>query len=113
MQINEISKKIFTVFKKDIISKQSNPFSINFKNNLIMADVFEPSFGRKNIFIELADKVSKKIKKTGATTADIIDKSTHINLDINENKYSVKNLLKQDVETLSVKMEELLSVMEK
>jgi len=60
MEIKNISKKIFrtTPSKVENSSNHTNPFGVNFKGNMINADVFEPAFcGVKET---IAQKASKK-----------------------------------------------------
>lgn len=62
MEIKNISKKIFrtTPSKVENSSNHTNPFGVNFKGNMINADVFEPAFcGTKET---IAQKAANKGK---------------------------------------------------
>lgn len=68
MEIKSISQKIFRTAPGKIESNQTNPFGVNFKGNIINADVFQP------VKINLVEKAANKSKMlTSAIVGSIND----------------------------------------
>lgn len=60
MEIKSISKNLFGIKRQNLESNQTNPFGVNYKGNMINADVFDVSFtGGKEKLIEKAAKKGK------------------------------------------------------
>lgn len=72
MEIKSISQKIFkTNSSVETKSNHTNPFGVNFKGNMINADVFEPSFeGTKET---LAQKAANKLSGVRNKLADAMN----------------------------------------
>jgi hypothetical protein len=65
MEIKNISQKIFRTSPSKTENNHSNPFGVNFKGNIINADVFDSSEKKSNISFkgaEIATKVANKGK---------------------------------------------------
>lgn len=63
MEIKSISQKIFRSAPEKTQSNHTNPFGVNFKGNMINADVFEVSSRGVGKIAETAGKISGKINK--------------------------------------------------
>lgn len=61
-EIKNISQKIFNNASGKIESNQTNPFGVNFKGNMITADVFDSSEKSNIPFTGIAAKVADKSK---------------------------------------------------
>lgn len=74
MEIKSISKKIFrtTPNKIESNSAQTNPFGVNFKGNMISADVFETT-AKSNAALNLVEKVSNRSKMVISTIVGSIN----------------------------------------
>ncbi len=72
MEIKSISQKIFKTNTANVEnnSRHTNPFGVNFKGNMINADVFEPSFEGK---ATLAQKAANRISGVKNKLADAMN----------------------------------------
>ena len=63
MEIKSISQKIFRTAPEKTQSNHTNPFGVNFKGNMINADVFEVSSKGVGKIAEVSGAISSRINK--------------------------------------------------
>lgn len=65
MEIKSISQKIFRTAPEKTQANHTNPFGVNFKGNMINADVFDVSFegSKENLVKKAANGISNRVNK--------------------------------------------------
>lgn len=99
MEIKSISKKIFRTSPNKVESNSShtNPFGVNFKGNMISADVFETT-AKSDAALNLVEKVSNRSKMV---ISAIVGSINSVNQNISSRFNSIVSLGKRIKEKAS------------